>query len=229
MDPKGTGLAEEIFVTHEGQIDLRLPPGYLSVALMEAFAASEAGDKALARQHLGRLDPDPDPDDAVRSAATHLVRAMTHQRLGALPAAEEHYGRATQALAHPAILNEAACFFQATGRLSHAMALRRQALALDPDNAIVRANLGSDLVYQGQTEAGLALLEAAVAAAPQNSVIRSTWLGHLHYGEDLSGGRLYRAHVHWCESHSVDDPYRDYPQSRDPERPLRIGYVPPDF
>ncbi len=229
MAPEGPRLAEEILVCHEGQLDLRLPSGFLPEGLLEAFQCADAGDRARARGHLFRVDPVPASRDAVCAAVTHLVRAMTHQRLGELVLAEEQYQRATQTLAHPAIFNEAARFFQATGRLKRAMGLRRQALALDPDNATVRANLGSDLVHQGQTEQGLALLAAAVTAAPRNSVIRSMWLAHLHYGEDLSPGCLYRAHVHWRERHSVDQPYRDYPQSRDPERRLRIGYVSPDF
>lgn len=229
MVPEGLRLADEILVCHEGQIDLRLPSGFLPAGLMEAFQAAEVGDNTLARQHLGQVETDPAPDDVVRSAVTHLLRAMTHQRLGELALAEDQYQRATQSLAHPAILNEAARFFQATGRLDRAMGLRRRALASDPDNAVVRANLGSDLVHQGQAEEGLAMLEAAVAAAPQNSVIRSMWLGHLHYGEDLSPGRFYRAHVQWRQMHSVDQPHRDYAQSRDPERRLRIGYVSPDF
>ena len=229
MVPEGLRLADEILVCHEGQIDLRLPSGFLPAGLMEAFQAAEVGDNTLARQHLGQVETDPAPDDVVRSAVTHLLRAMTHQRLGELALAEDQYQRATQSLAHAAILNEAARFFQATGRLDRAMGLRRRALASDPDNAVVRANLGSDLVHQGQAEEGLAMLEAAVAAAPQNSVIRSMWLAHLHYGEDLSPGRFYRAHVQWRQMHSVDQPHRDYAQSRDPERRLRIGYVSPDF
>ena len=66
MDPEGAGLAEEILVCHEGQIDLRLPPGFLPAGLMEAFQAAEVGDNTRARQHLEQVETESDPDDAVR-------------------------------------------------------------------------------------------------------------------------------------------------------------------
>ena len=69
MAPEGLRLAEEILVCHEGQIDLRLPPGFLPAGLMEAFQAAEVGDNTRARQRLVRIEKDSASDDAVRVAA----------------------------------------------------------------------------------------------------------------------------------------------------------------
>ena len=106
-----------------------------------------------------------------------------------------------------------------------------RALALDPDCARAIELRGVNLVKQGRIEEGLAAYETAARLDPDNDKATISGLFSSLYSDRLTPEAKADLHrdktASWC-SHPAPAPM-SYPNSPDPERPLRIGYLSPDF
>ena len=106
----------------------------------------------------------------------------------------------------------------------------RKVLERDPDNAMVRGNLGallSDTLQQAEAQR---MLAAAVALKPDDPVLISNRLFAALYDEDAADDAVVGLHRQLgaaipAERVAVDLSERDC----DPERPLVVGYLSPDF
>jgi predicted O-linked N-acetylglucosamine transferase (SPINDLY family) len=111
----------------------------------------------------------------------------------------------------------------------------RALLETVPADGLIGANaknlLGVTLARQGRIEAGLAALEAVPALAPEAAELQMNRLLHLNYDPGLSPAALRQEHERWAERFAAPlQPLRlALPQTRDPDRRLRIGYLSPDL
>jgi predicted O-linked N-acetylglucosamine transferase (SPINDLY family) len=109
-------------------------------------------------------------------------------------------------------------------------ALRRSA-DLDPSSSTtwnLMAGLSSD---RGDVTEAIAYFRRALAADPTQHATHSNFLLALHYDDTLAPEAILQEHIAWAERFA--DPLTPtaitYPNTRDPDRRLRIGYVSGDF
>jgi predicted O-linked N-acetylglucosamine transferase (SPINDLY family) len=117
------------------------------------------------------------------------------------------------------------------GRPTEAVAAWRRSIALVPTLADTHNNLGNGLKDLGELEQAIASYRRALELNPELMLVRSSLLFCLHYQADLDDAALYAAHREFAARHAQPlaaeiQPHRN---SRDPARPLRIGYVSADF
>ncbi|HVS71643.1 MAG TPA: tetratricopeptide repeat protein [Phycisphaerae bacterium] len=79
----------------------------------------------------------------------------------------------------------------------------------------------------GRIPESLAALDAARARFPDDHVIASTFLFLLNYDPDRTPEQIFAEHQRWGERYPV--PAITFPNTPDPDRPLRVGYVSPDL
>jgi protein O-GlcNAc transferase len=116
-------------------------------------------------------------------------------------------------------------------RLAEAEALYRKAVELDPSYAEPHTNLGNLLKDRGELDAAIACYRRAIEIRPDLSQLHSNLLLTLHYHPDQSPADLLREHLKWAERHvaPLKRARRPHTNVATLERPLRIGYVSPDF
>lgn len=120
--------------------------------------------------------------------------------------------------------------FHAQGKLEESEECYRRAAALKPDFSTPRYNLGVTLQAQGQLAAAQECYRQALRMKPDDAVAHSTYLGSLNYTPGIDIATLVAEHRHWPEVHAAglgrDIAHNNTP---DPGRPLRVGYLSPDF
>jgi len=227
---------DEVLSCRNGCLELTCPERWIPADLLQAYDLAVQGQFDEARSILLRADLYPSQAwtegkrDVLSLGLSLLVRAMTYQRLKENDRAAGLFRECIEHLPHPAIYNEAACFFQSMGQCSRALRLRQKAAALCADNPVISANLASDLVQAGRIKEGLTQLERAAALAPNNPVIGSMHLCYRHYDAAAGPGDLYRLHCAWGKRHApADQAGTQYLNDPDPQRRLRVGYVSADF
>lgn len=110
----------------------------------------------------------------------------------------------------------------------------RRAAEIDPRLPGVWLNLGNLEKYLGRFSEAVACYRRDIeqTTEPSEGARRhSNLLFALHYDEELDHDELFRAHVQWAERHAHGGNPRstDWPNTRDPDRPLRIGYLSGSF
>jgi len=117
------------------------------------------------------------------------------------------------------------------GRPAEAVAAWRRSIALAPTLADTHNNLGNGLKDLGELEQAIASYHRALELNPDLMPVRSSLLFCLHYQADLDDAALYAAHREFASRHAqpLAAEIRPHRNSRDPARPLRIGYVSADF
>ncbi len=119
-------------------------------------------------------------------------------------------------------------------RLDEAILWLTRAAALAPLRADIRNALGVAHFNLANHEEALAHYRAAIAQAPDFVEAHSNLLMALHYLEPADPAQLFAEHVAWArrlQDHALAGvgPRGRYANTRDPDRPLRIGYVSPRF
>lgn len=130
---------------------------------------------------------------------------------------------------HLAALNNLGNLLQQSGDYGEAIALFRAALRVDPASAAVRVNLARVLQEQGQVEDAIATYRAALTLAPDLAAAHTGLLLSLHYDPRTTAAELAREHRRWAERRVTAPASHAYANSANPERPLRVGFVSPDF
>jgi predicted O-linked N-acetylglucosamine transferase (SPINDLY family) len=106
----------------------------------------------------------------------------------------------------------------------------RMALQLDPGCAPASNNLAQALKGLGRLKESVDQQRAAVALDLANATLHSNLLLDLNYLADLDAGECAREHRLWGERHvRIGEQPTVYPNIRDHDRRLRVGYVSPDF
>ena len=131
---------------------------------------------------------------------------------------------------HLPAYNSLAAILLKDGQLDESFQTSSEAARLQPGDAQARYNVGNSLLSLGRIDEAVAWLRGAVAAEPDCAPRHGTLLFALNFHPDIGASAIYSEHVRWGRQHG--GPVVEPPRARidpDPERPLRVGYVSPDF
>ena len=117
------------------------------------------------------------------------------------------------------------------GFLDEAVACYREALKYQPDNSAAYNNLGNALSNQGKIDEALECYRAAYAKDPENAVALSNVMCALQYRTGITLQELMDAHAEFDRQFGHRFPVVPWISHVDQylDRPLRIGFVSPDF
>lgn len=117
------------------------------------------------------------------------------------------------------------------GRHDEAIQAWEQAVRLRPDECGFRSNLAGGLLDQGRLDEAIACLEGAIKLNPDFAPAYGNLLSALRYHPRTTPQSLLEQHLRFAKR--LADPLsaavEPHANSRDPDRPLRVGYVSPDF
>jgi len=117
------------------------------------------------------------------------------------------------------------------GHLSDAIACYRKALSLKPNMVQTYNNLGVALKDQGQLDEAVSCYHKALTLKPDYESAHSNLLFGLHHSTVIDPVQLFDQHKLWAKKHA-EPLSANIPAHRNDkrlDRPLRIGYVSPDF
>jgi len=185
----------------------------------------ERFEKAVAcyRQALA-IDPD------FARALCNLGSAL--REMGKTDAAMACYQRALESDPDFAeVYNNMSILHTDKGRIGEAIACCKMAQALRADFAESFNNLARALKYSGKANESINWYERSLVLAPETAFVHSNLLYALSYLEDVSPEAIFRAHCDWAKCHGATtaQQFNDHPNTADPQRRLRVGYVSPDF
>jgi predicted O-linked N-acetylglucosamine transferase (SPINDLY family) len=116
-------------------------------------------------------------------------------------------------------------------RLDEAAEALREAARRDPTAVQVHMNLGHTLLGLGEVEGACATYRKGMEADPRHANVHANLLLAMHYLPEIDAQKTGKEHRKWAERHaeSLRDEWMPFINDRNPERPLRIGYVSSDF
>lgn len=209
-----------VAVTHDGGATARVPVvTYLGIA-DKALAAGRLSEAQSA--YLAVLDREPENPEAL------LGMALLAEGAGDDAASRHYHARLERAHpGNPRALFALGNFFAKRFDFASARARYRQAVERTPTLAGAWNNLGNVEKYLGNMGESIACYDRAVAADPENAGLHSAALISLYYDGSMPHEQLLARHVAWAERHAARfypvDP--SWPNAKDPERKLRLGYV----
>jgi predicted O-linked N-acetylglucosamine transferase (SPINDLY family) len=131
---------------------------------------------------------------------------------------------------HVAALNNMGGVYALQGRIDEARDAVRRALAIEPGNAAAWSNLGMVAHFEGDLDAVLRCYERALQCDRDNREIQHNVLMIRNYLADRTLAAAHADHAAWAHGFEERTPPLPPPRrSFDPERPLRVGYLSPDF
>jgi protein O-GlcNAc transferase len=160
-----------------------------------------------------------------------ILAAYNEFENGRLEAALEPLLRAIRIAPNvPHYLQTAGLVLAALGRSQEAIWSLRKAVSLNPTNPDYHASLAHALKEAGQADEAVESYRQSLKLHPDQPRTRSSFLLAMHYTE-RNLDEIHAEHVQWNRSHAkpLAADIREYPNSPDPDRKLRIGYVSPDF
>jgi predicted O-linked N-acetylglucosamine transferase (SPINDLY family) len=104
----------------------------------------------------------------------------------------------------------------------------RRSLTIQPGQPEALCGLGGLLIVTGRPSEAAALFREAARLHPANVDVLGKLVSALNYAEDATPEELVAAHKAWGRAIGAG-PTWDPPNGRDPERPLRIGFLSPDL
>ena len=127
--------------------------------------------------------------------------------------------------------NNMGCALTETCRLEEAIGSFRQALAADPKFYRALSNLGTALYREGRLEEAVAAYRQMLVMRPDYAAGRSNFLFCLHYDTLWDAATIFAEHQVWARHHAAPLAAFHEPHSNDRtvHRPLRVGYLSPDF
>ncbi|MBX9963232.1 MAG: tetratricopeptide repeat protein [Burkholderiales bacterium] len=211
----------------ELQLALELRPSYPEAILERGELLHRVGRFEEAIRIVGPL-----ADSTPPRAAAHITLAASLVQLGRTTAAEEQFRAAIalepdQPLAHVLL----SALLVSTAKLAEAETEARKTIACAPDYAGGWVNLAMALQLQGRMQESVDANRRALALDPASALARSNLLFGMNYLPDSTPEALLTEHRAFGAR--VDPAPDQVPtfadRDRQPDRPLRIGYVSPDF
>ncbi|MDW8123631.1 MAG: tetratricopeptide repeat protein [Geminicoccaceae bacterium] len=164
-------------------------------------------------------------------APTHLGRATALARLGRRQEALAAIDRAL-ALDRRSVEGwvERGNVLRELGRMHEALEAYDAALALRPNDAVIHNNRGNIFMDTGRLAEARAAFERALELDPTMAAAFDNLLWCSCYDPTLDRATVIAAHRRYGESFgNRPDRYRDWPNARGADRPLRIGFVSADL
>lgn len=128
-------------------------------------------------------------------------------------------------------LNGLGSLLLARGRLVEAARALRNAIAVNPAFVEAYNNLAGVWRNQAQQDEAIACYRRSLRLAPANAKVHSNMLLTMCYHDAIDRPTLLQAHLEFARI--WETPWlgrrRSWPNDRDPDRRLRIGYVSPDL
>ncbi len=116
------------------------------------------------------------------------------------------------------------------GQIGEALASGEKALALEPDSDIARLNHGLALVSHGDLDMAVAEFKKTFELNPDCNKARSNYVYTISYSDTRTPQEICQAHCEWGEYWSQRiDAATQWAASEHEGKPLRIGYISPDF
>lgn len=120
---------------------------------------------------------------------------------------------------------------RAKGHHDEAIPALETAIRLMPNPADAYNSLGLTVKDLGRTDEAVAAFRKAVALNPAFVVAHSNLVMFLNYQPDVGPAELFEEHRQWSRNHEapLKRGFIPHVNDRDPERPLRVGYVSPNL
>ena len=215
---------------HEGEAALRR-----AIAGNPANATAHE-ELATLLQGQGRLY---EAEEIYRQALTikpDYVEALTNlgvvlQMMSRVDEAESFYRQALAIRpAFPDAESNLGSLLHGVGRLDEAEAACKRAMAVKPDHANAHTNMGAALHAQGRIAEAKASYWRGSDLRPESPVAHSCALFSEVYMPDVTLQRLAEVTSDWDRRHARQlRSTKPYENTRDPDRPIRIGFVSADF
>ena len=132
---------------------------------------------------------------------------------------------------NPSAHNNLGLILQTSGRPSAAERSYCEGLRRAPDHPKLLVNLGYALVLQGRAAEAQDPFRRALELKPDFAAGHSNWLLSSQCVPGVSLSSLADAHSRWERQHAAPlrSSWRSFENDRDPDRPLRLGFVSSDF
>lgn len=106
-----------------------------------------------------------------------------------------------------------------------------RALHLQPESVQALMGLAGIAADMGERKRARELLQRAARLAPDDADVMTGYIFALNYDPDSSPEEIHRAALAYSQhiQSTVGEPYRDWPNTRDPEKRLKVGFVSGDF
>ncbi len=131
---------------------------------------------------------------------------------------------------NPSTLFQLGKAFHLLTRFDEALEHYRKTITLAPGFAEVYDSIGSILKSRGDLEGAIENYQKALRARPGFDKAHSDLVFALNYSPRYNAATIYQQHVRWGQTHRLPPAVSSGPANNsDPERPLRVGYVSPDF
>lgn len=156
----------------------------------------------------------------------------TYQDLHQPDKAEEMYGRAlTEAPDFVPSLCELGTLLYKNGAVQEGIAHLEKALSLKPSDPDSLVALGQIRARQGFVDDSIPLLRQALEIKPDDWPSYSSLLFFLFFSSRLSPAEVFQDYKNWNErfARKLAPKNISWPQSKDPNRRIRLGFVSPDF
>ncbi len=105
------------------------------------------------------------------------------------------------------------------------------ALKLSPNHAFAKGNLAAALTHAGHIDEAIEAGREAIRRNPGSPALYSTLLLTLHYSPKITPAQMFAEHQEFSRRfcQKLSESIEPHTNSRDPDRPLRIGFLSGDF
>ena len=199
--------------------------------LSQAVQLARKGDlqKAMAHCHA-MLQASPDHIGARRLTAD-LYNHLGHGHHANNQVSDAAGCFAAAVKAHPGhveALNNLSLMLRHLGHADESVQAAERAIKLKPDEPVLYSNLALALEDEGRLDEAIAGYRKSLEMNPQQPLVHSNLLLLLNYDPEQTVQSLFDEHVSWGQVHHRPAKYAHL-NDTDPDRPLRIGYVSPDY